>query len=135
MPPRLSHQALQQATLTASDVHHRPTTCCDHGFHHRGEPLIVEAQRPFESVFPGVQTLIPLIRIVRAISQPGQSVPSQGTEAEVSPGDQRSFRVSGEPVATASEQLVDLVLADPVVLLPVEHRQQHVQVGERISDR
>ncbi len=44
-------------------------------------------------------------------------------------------RVAGQPVAAGADELVDLVLAHPVVLAAVEHRQQDVQVRQGGLDR
>ena len=43
--------------------------------------------------------------------------------------------MGGQPLATATQELVDLVGSDPVVLLVVEHRQEHKDVLERAAHR
>ena len=48
--------------------------------------------------------------------------------SQIAPGDQLALGMRGQPVAAAAQQLLDLGLVDPVVLLVVEHRQQHVEV-------
>ena len=50
---------------------------------------------------------------------------------EVAAGDQRALGVRGQPVRAAAHQLLDLVVAHPVVLLVVEHGQQDVEVGQQ----
>ena len=54
--------------------------------------------------------------------------------AQVAAGDQRALGVGGQPVAGAAQQLVDLVGPDPVVLVVVEHRQQHEQVLQQVAE-
>ena len=39
----------------------------------------------------------------------------------------------GGPRYSVPKELVDLVIADPVVLVVVEHRDQHVQVREQVA--
>jgi hypothetical protein len=52
---------------------------------------------------------------------------------EVAVGDQLPFRVGRQPALAAAQQLVDLVAVDPVVLVVVEHRQEHVEMREQIG--
>jgi hypothetical protein len=49
-------------------------------------------------------------------------------------GDQRTLGVAGQPALAGPDQLVDLVRCDPVVLRVVQHREQHVEVVERIGE-
>jgi hypothetical protein len=46
-----------------------------------------------------------------------------------------SRRVLGEPLLALGEQLVDLPALDPVVLVVVHHRQQHVEMPEEVARR
>ena len=64
-----------------------------------------------------------------APARPGQLPPV----GQVAAGDQLLLRVAGEPAAARADQLVHLVGADPVVLGVVQHRQQHVEVVERVG--
>ena len=54
---------------------------------------------------------------------------------QVARGDQLFLGVNGKPVAPLGEQLVDLLLTDPVVLVVIQHRQQDVEVGQQILQR
>jgi hypothetical protein len=36
--------------------------------------------------------------------------------------------------SAAQEQLLDLRVADPVVLLTIQHRQQHIQMAQQIAE-
>ncbi|MEH3053798.1 MAG: hypothetical protein PGN13_07270 [Patulibacter minatonensis] len=53
---------------------------------------------------------------------------------EVTARDQLALGVRRQPAVAAREQLLDLVVADPIVLVVVEHWQQHVQVGEQLRE-
>ena len=41
-------------------------------------------------------------------------------------------RMNGEPVAAATQQLVYFVVADPIVLLVIQHRDEYVDVAQEI---
>ncbi len=70
---------------------------------------------------------------VVGFGQPGQRGPGElFLVAEVAAGDELLLRVPGQPVAAGPDQLVHLLGGHPVVLGVVEHRQQHVQVVERV---
>jgi hypothetical protein len=40
-----------------------------------------------------------------------------------------------EPRAGLREQLLDLIVADPVVLVSIERRDEHIEMRERVGDR
>ena len=52
---------------------------------------------------------------------------------EVAAGDELARRMVGQPGAAVGQELAGLVVADPVVLVVVEHRQQDVEVGEQVG--
>jgi hypothetical protein len=52
---------------------------------------------------------------------------------EVAQGDGLALGVVGEPALAEAQQLVDLVVADVVVLAVVEHGDQHVEVREQFA--
>ena len=51
---------------------------------------------------------------------------------EVAVDDLLLLRVRRQPRLAVAKQLLHFVLADPVVLVVVQHRDQHVQVREQI---
>lgn len=53
---------------------------------------------------------------------------------EVPADDQIPFGMRGEPALATPHELVDLGLVDPVVLVVIEDRQEHVQVGEQLRE-
>ena len=54
---------------------------------------------------------------------------------QVAAGDQLALGVRGQPALAVAQQLLDLVVADPVVLVVVEHRDQHVEVRQQLAQR
>ena len=68
------------------------------------------------------------------VEQAGRGLPDQaGLVAQVAADDQVPVGMPGQPLRRAAGQLVDLVPAHPVVLVVVEHRQQHVQLAEQVT--
>lgn len=53
---------------------------------------------------------------------------------EVAGGDQRVVGVGRQPAVSGTQQLVDLVRGDPVVLGVVEHRQHDVELAQGVSE-
>jgi hypothetical protein len=54
---------------------------------------------------------------------------------EVVQGDLVAFWMIGQPALAPGEQLVDLVVADPVVLVVVEDGDEHVEVAQGVPER
>ena len=104
-----------------------PTTALD--------PLVVEADRPLDRRFFCVVRGflgVGILGIVVDRHETRQRVASQpAVVPEIATGDELPVGMRGEPRAAAPQQLVDLVGADPVVLVVVEHRQQHEEVLEQ----
>ena len=103
---------------------------------HGSHALVVETHRLLDG------RLLRVVRLVRRVwilgrpvglDEPGQRIPREPlVMAQVATSDQRSIRVGAQPVATAPQELVDLALADPVVLVVVEHRQQHEHLLQHV---
>jgi hypothetical protein len=56
-----------------------------------------------------------------------------GAVLEVAGGDGLAFGVVGEPAVAEAQELVDLLVADEVVLVVVEDGQEDVEVGEELA--
>jgi hypothetical protein len=56
-----------------------------------------------------------------------------GAVLEVAGGDGLAFGVVGEPAVAEAEELVDLLVADVVVLVVVEDGEEDVEVGEELA--
>src|SRR5262249_51264335 len=52
---------------------------------------------------------------------------------EITVGDQLLIRMCAQPTSPTPEQLLDLVVADPVVLFVVQHGHEDVQVRQEIA--
>jgi hypothetical protein len=52
---------------------------------------------------------------------------------QVAPDDQIALGMRAEPTLTSAHQLLDLGLVHPVVLVVIEHREQHIKVIEQIG--
>jgi hypothetical protein len=54
--------------------------------------------------------------------------------AQIAAHDQVAFGMRVEPSFTAAEQLFDLVVADPVMLVIVEHGNENVDMSQKIGE-
>src|SRR5262249_57185485 len=57
----------------------------------------------------------------------------EGGVAEIAPGDQLALRMAREPALAVSQELLDLGVADPVVLLPVEDGDEDVELRQQLG--
>jgi len=98
--------------------------------------LVVQViQGPLDRLF------LALVRLFDRVGVEGVGVrePRQGVVGQAAPmlqvarGDERALRVRGEPALAVAHQLRDLVVADPVVLVVVQHRDEHVEVREQVA--
>ena len=107
--------------------------------HDRVEALLVEAHRPLDRSFGGVGCGFVAVGVVGVVvdrHQARQRVARQSAVVpEVAPGDELAFGMGGEPGPAAPQQLVDLGIAHPVVLVVVEHGEQHEEVFEQRLQR
>ena len=92
---------------------------------------------------PLLQRVLAPRRLLRALvgvhavllDQPGDRLPGKaGLAVQVAAGDRVPLGVGGEPALPAGEELLHLVLRDPVVLLVVEDRDEDVEVGEEVLE-
>ena len=133
---RILQQRSDQLAAAAAEIEHplraaRP----EHG-HDRAEPLLVQAQRFLDSLLLGLARLRRVaVRVgVLVLEQPRERLARQrALVLEVAVDDQLALGMPGEPALAAAQQLLHLVVADPVVLLRVEHRHEHVEVREQLA--
>ena len=65
-----------------------------------------------------------------------QRLPREALEVlQVAAGDEVLLGMSGEPTFALPKQLLELVLADEVVLVVVENRDEDVEVGQELRER
>jgi hypothetical protein len=123
----LGQQITDQDAFAAAEVADAAGAARPDRGEHRAAPLLVERCGPLLIGVDRDGVVERLRRSVVHLGQPGEGDRGQlAAVSEVAPGDQRAGRVGGEPGAAGPDQLVDLVVADPVMLRVVENRQQHV---------
>ena len=134
----LLEQRLHQGAVAAAQVQHprggsraqlgHDRAVALHDQRHRSLPLLVGARRR-DGVVQAVR-----VQVVH-LGQPGHRLPRERDPVrQVPAGDQVAVGVRGQPALARSQQLVDLVAADPVVLGVVEHGQADVEVVDRVGE-
>src|SRR6185437_16938204 len=53
---------------------------------------------------------------------------------EIAVGDELAFRVCGQPALTVPQQLLYLVVTDPIVLVVIKDGNQHVEVAKEVLE-
>ena len=139
--PRVLEQRLHQLALPAAQVEHpraRRLRAAPRG----SRPGAARRAAPASPRCPSSSSTalsIVLDLAVVGLGEPHQfqalhGLPGQRPAArQIAAGDQLLLRVVGEPALAGAQQLVDLVGRDPVVLGVVEHRQQDVQMPQRVG--
>ena len=132
-----SSSALQQLALAAAEVEHAPA---------RRSRCSTATTAPSRCSFrlSGASTASSSA-VARGLASSSGSAPRRREQLrqrlarqarpvlEVAAGDQLALRMRGEPALAVAQQLLDLVVADPVVLVVVEHRDEHVEVREQVA--
>src|SRR6266545_2719427 len=114
----LAHELADQLPASAAEVNDSLGATRAQDCQHRAKPLLVQAQRLLDGLL--FHQLRERLARQRALV------------LEVAVHDQLPIGMASEPALAASEQLRDFVVSNPVVLLGVEHRNKHVQVGEKV---
>lgn len=132
----LLQQKAQEMTFATAEIQDAPGAALPEGGDHGPEALVVEAERLLQ--------LVLLVRL-RAVERPRvrkllrhQTLQRQPREAalvlQVSAGDRLPLGMRGQPALPAAHEFLHLVVADPVVLVVVEDRNQHVQVRQELAE-
>ena len=130
---RSPEQQLQQPPFAAAEIDDARRPRRDERRQHR----------PAAAPRSGAAAPRPLLDRVGRRARPARPPPARGAPARRasdcagSAGSARRSaraRVRLEPALAAAQQLVDLRLLDPVVLVVVEHRQQHVEVRQQVGE-
>ena len=131
--PAISQERFEQPALAAAEIRDARSAHIVEGGDHRLDALLIEIHRALEACLDGVSAGGASVGVeVVVLTQTAQGIASQGSlVAKVAAGDQFTLRMRGQPVAGAMEELVDLIVADPVVLFAVESRNQY---GEMSND-
>jgi len=133
----LAQQLANEAARAAAEIEHATRARFPQHLHHALHPLVVQAQRLFQGLQRrrGRPVIIGCRRIVE-LGQPLQGEPGQPPAMlEIAPRDQFALRMLRQPAFALPQQLVDLVIADPIVLLVVEHGDEDIEVGQELRQR
>jgi hypothetical protein len=126
----VSHEEPQERARAAAEVEHPARPGGLERGADRPEPLVTERDALLEGLLP----LVGHVHDVHDVSDPVERGTGQARLVlEVAVRDERLLGVGGQPVAAAVQQLVDLGLVDPVVLVVVEDGQQHVEMGQQVG--
>jgi hypothetical protein len=130
--PGFTEQEPHESALAAAEIGDRSGAGIAKSSHDGLHALLVEADGAFDRRFLGVVRSalgVGVLRIVVDFHEARECVPSEpAVVPEVAASDELPIGMRGQPFATSTQQLVDLFGADPVVLVVVEHRQQHEEV-------
>jgi hypothetical protein len=135
LDPALLQQPGQQLALAAAQVGDRLGAAGAQGVDHGDHPLVVQAQRRLQRIFGrglaggGLDSLVTSLgrQTLQRIARQGSAVDQVALDDQVARG------MALQPAFATLHQLGDLVLADPVVLVVVEHRDQHIEVVEQVA--
>lgn len=130
-----AQQRLDEPTLAAAQVDDPLGAHGHQHVDHGVQPLPVEADGLLDRL------LLPVVLLVRGaglvhvvLGQPGEhALRERPPVLEVAVRDQVASRVGCEPRPALVEQLAALVVAHPVVLVVIEHGQQHVEVRKQVG--
>ena len=135
---RIGEQALEELAVAAAEIDHPPRAGVVEDRGHQVEPAVVEAQagvrgRPPRRPRRPRRGRPPRVRLPFG-GETGEDVARQpALVAQVAAGDHLPLGVRGEPAAADAQELLHLGVAHPVVLVVVEHRDQHVEVGQQVA--
>ncbi len=130
----LVDEALQQLALAAAQVEHAARLGLAERGDHRGEPRLVEEHPRLDGVLgaafaSSVSSGLALVVGHEARERHPEERPAV---LEVAERDRLALGVLREPALALGEEVVDLRVAHPVVLLVVQHGHEHVQVREQL---
>jgi hypothetical protein len=131
-----TEQGLDESAFAAAQVQHSRGRSTENSSGHSIEAPLVQADAFLDLTLLVVLLLVDLRLVVRrVISEAGQDVARERTPVlQVAATDQLASGMGRQPRAALVEQLASLVLADPVVLVVVEHRQQHVEMRQQVGE-
>ena len=131
----IGQQAAQELALAAPQIEDTRSARSLQHLEHGVEAAFVETDRPLDRrfllVFLGSRGFFFGLFLRR---QPGDGVANEPSLMhEIARDDDVARRMAIEPALAVTKQLFDLVVSNPVVLLIVEHRNEHVQVGQQVA--
>src|SRR6266446_2210202 len=130
---RLLYQRLKQETFTASEVDHAMSPALSEHDHDGADALVPEPDPILQRLLVITPRFLALLeRRIVLLDELGQGPPHERGETEIAPRDDLPFRVIGQPTFSVAKKLVDLGIADPVVLLGVRRGNENKKVGKQL---
>ena len=131
----LLHKRPHELSFAAAKIDHRLRARRFQGSHDRAQALLVESERSLKSFLFARVTLRGCVGVDFLVAEelPKRVVREAPTMLQVTLRDELARRVRREPTLAVTKELRDLVVADEVVLLVVEHRHEDVDVREKIA--
>src|SRR4030095_551496 len=100
----------------------------------RAAPLILESDAALQGLLVAAPGLFSLLeRGLLVVDQPGERLPYERGVSKIAARDQLAIRMAAAPALAVAEQLLDLAVTDPVVLVRVQDRYQDVEVREQVA--
>ena len=114
---------------------HRETPLSCNDGQHRLQTLVLESDRGFQCVL-----FVAVLRVSRVaigvifIGELGQCGIGEGALMfQIPTGDELALGVAGEPSFPMPEEFGHLVVANPVMLLVVQHGDQHIHMAQQVA--
>jgi hypothetical protein len=96
--------------------------------------LLVEANTLFEDDFLGRVLFRDVVRVLFAFGETSERLTHKAMLVfQVAAGDFLAFRVGGKPAFAATQEFLDFIFANPIVLFVVEDRKQDVKMLKSVS--
>src|SRR5207253_7043023 len=127
-------QRLEELPLAAAEIE----DTCSAGILQRGDDgraaLLIETQRPLQVglLLDADRPLRSLLRVLLDYQPLQRGAGEALLMFEIAAGDGLALRMRLEPPRTVPQEFLDLVVADPVVLVIVEDRHEDVQMREQV---
>ena len=131
----IGQEAAQELAFAAPQIEHTRSAGSLQHLEHGVEAAFVQADRPLDRrllfVLPSGRGFFLGLFLRR---QPGDGVANEPSLMhEIARDDGVARRMAVEPALPVTKQLFDFVVPNPVVLLIVENRNQHVQVRQQVA--
>ena len=127
----LLYQRAQEFAVPAPKIGHGARARSSDDLEDRRQPLVPQAGADLGQFF--VRLGLRAGEIV--VQEPGQRLVREVAPVlEIPRGDQVLLRVRPQPVAALFQKLGDLVVADPVVLVVVEHGKQDIEMRQEVLE-
>ncbi len=133
---RVREQRAQEPSLPTAEIEDGPRALSLQHGEHGTNPFVGEADPPLDvCLLIGMRGLGDIGIDALVLDQPRERLPCEALEVlEVAAGDEVLLGMFGQPALTLTQQLLELVLSDEVVLVVVENRNENVEVGQELRE-